>query len=90
MSQAACFKKRACDPPVRAAVDTGDAFTDSIEAGRMNPRVAKVWLAWQIALDENYVAKSKAGFDWVIAATAALERGEDIPPVPWLLRPSPG
>lgn len=84
MSQAACYKKRTCNPPVTAAVQTADSFTDSIEAGRMHPEIADVWLARQISLDEGYVARCNQGFDWVIESTKAVSEGGRPLPVPWL------
>lgn len=57
MSQAACFKKRACCPPVVAAVEGATAILGGIESGQIVGPEADAWLAETIAADEAYVRR---------------------------------
>lgn len=63
MSSAACAKKRACNPPVRAAAETADGIVevilDAMAEGNLAPEDGELMILMFAANDDAYLARHK-------------------------------
>lgn len=76
MSGAACAKKRACNPPVKAAVETADGMVEiiveAVKAGDLSDADGDALILEFAASDDRYVAEQKAIQKKVIESLGGL------------------
>lgn len=77
---ATCAKKRLCNPPVKAAVESADGMVEimvgAVKDGLLEQDVAEDLILEMVDSDERYCAEQKAIGEKVIAALGGLPQRE--------------